>query len=158
MGGGCIFNVDKGEGKMNIEANLKKLKTSIKRRKKITLTLMLGFLMTGVIGYADDPTVQELQQKIQELQSKIEQIESKNQEIESKFNSENVLIGKDADENGKGSIAIGEKAKINNYVDQNGSIAIGQNAFAESMVGKQEKYFAFNKNIKYSGFGFGSVP
>ena len=143
---------------MNIEANLKKLKTSIKRRKKITLTLMLGFLMTGVIGYADDPTVQELQQKIQELQSKIEQIESKNQEIESKFNSENVLIGKDAGENGKGSIAIGEKAKINNYVDQNGSIAIGQNAFAESMVGKQEKYFAFNKNIKYSGFGFGSVP
>ncbi|WP_311678954.1 YadA-like family protein [Sneathia vaginalis] len=136
---------------MNIEANLKKLKTSIKRRKKITLTLMLGFLITGVIGYADDPTVQE-------LQSKIEQIESKNQEIESKFNSENVLIGKDAYENGKGSIAIGEKAKINNYVDQNGSIAIGQNAFAESMVGKQEKYFAFNKNIKYSGFGFGSVP
>lgn len=143
---------------MNIEANLKKLKTSIKRRKKITLTLMLGFLMTGVIGYADDPTVQELQQKIQELQSKIEQIESKNQEIESKFNSENVLIGKDADENGKGSIAIGEKAKINNYVGQNGSIAIGQNAFAESMVGQQEKYFAFNKDIEYNRWGFGSIP
>ncbi|WP_392445867.1 hypothetical protein ACF3OF_02765 [Sneathia vaginalis] len=154
---------------MNIETNLKKLKTSIKRRKKITLTLMLGFLMTGVIGYADDPTVQELQQQIIGLQQQIQeknrqieeknrQIESKNQEIESKFNSENVLIGKGAEENGKGSIAIGEKAKINNYVGQNGSIAIGQNAFAESMVGQQEKYFAFNKNIEYNYGGFGSVP
>ena len=142
---------------MNIETNLKKLKTSIKRRKKITLTLMLGFLMTGVIGYADDPTVQELQQQIIGLQQQIQeknrqieeknrQIESKNQEIESKFNSENVLIGKGAEENGKGSIAIGEKAKINNYVGQNGSIAIGQNAFAESMNGVQEKYFAFNND------------
>ena len=156
---------------MNIEANLKKLKTSIKRRKKITLTLMIGFLMTGVIGYAD-PTVQELQQKIIELQNQIQekntqieeknrQIESKNQEIEKRFNSENVLIGKDAEGNGKGSIAIGEKAKINNYVDQNGSIAIGQNAFVESMVGQQEKYFAFNKDIKYdqNSWGFeGKIP
>ena len=157
---------------MNIEANLKKLKTSIKRRKKITLTLMLGFLMTGVIGYADDTTVQELQQKIIELQNQIQekntqieeknrQIESKNQEIEKRFNSENVLIGKDTVGNGKGSIAIGEKANINNYVGQNGSIAIGQNAFAESMVGQQEKYFAFNNDIKYDkkfGIFEGNIP
>lgn len=170
---------------MNIEANLKKLKTSIKRRKKITLTLMLGFLMTGIIGYADDPTVQELQQKIIQLQTTITQqneriaqqneeikqknqkIEEKNQEIESKFNSEYVLIGKGAyinnaggmDDKTKGGIAIGENATVHNYADQYGGIAIGQNAYAESMIGQQEKYFAFNKNIKYSGFlGLGSLP
>lgn len=146
---------------MNIEVNLKKFKTTIKKKRKITLALMLCFLMTGTIGFAETPTVEELQRKIQELQNKIEQLEVKNKEIESKFNSENVLIGKGAVENGKGSIAIGEKANINNYVGQNGSIAIGQNAFAESMVGQQEKYFAFNNDIKYDKkflFIEGNIP
>ncbi|MDU7497238.1 YadA-like family protein [Sneathia sanguinegens] len=146
---------------MNIEVNLKKFKTTIKKKRKITLALMLSFLMTGTIGFAETPTVEELQRKIQELQNKIEQLEVKNKEIESKFNSENVLIGKGAVENGKGSIAIGEKANINNYVGQNGSIAIGQNAFAESMVGQQEKYFAFNNDIKYDKkflFIEGNIP
>ncbi len=163
---------------MNIETNLKKLKTSIKRRKKITLTLMLGFLMTGVIGYADDPTVQELQQKIIELQNQIQekntqieeknrQIEEKNKEIENRFSGEYVLIGKGAsientggfDTKTKGGIAIGENATVHNSGDQYGGIAIGQNAYADSMIGQQEKYFAFNKNIKYSGFlGLGSLP
>ncbi|WP_288891774.1 YadA-like family protein [uncultured Sneathia sp.] len=135
---------------MNIETNLKKLKTSIKRRKKITLTLMLGFLMTGVIGYAD-PTVQELQQKIQELQNKIEQIEGK-------INKDTIKIGDNSQVNyaggtgtsPKGGIAIGENATVHNYIDQSGGIAIGQNAYAESMIGQQEKYFAFNKDIKYN--------
>ena len=162
---------------MNIEANLKKLKTSIKRRKKITLTLMLGFLMTGVIGYADDPTVQELQQKIIELQNQIQekntqieeknrQIEEKNKEIENRFSGEYVLIGKGAsienaggfDTKTKGGIAIGENATVHNSGDQYGGIAIGQNAYADSMIGQQEKYFAFNKNIKYNHRGLGSLP
>ncbi len=132
---------------MNIETNLKKLKTSIKRKKKITLTLMLGFLMTGVIGYADS-AVDELQQKIQELQSKIEQIEGK-------INKDTVKIGENSkvmysggtSANPKGAIAIGENATVDNYYDQFGGIAIGQNAYAESMIGGQEKLFAFNKNI-----------
>ncbi|MFG5919674.1 YadA-like family protein [Sneathia vaginalis] len=144
---------------MNIEANLKKLKTSIKRRKKITLTLMLVFLMTGVIGYADGPTVQELQQKIQELQNKIEQIEGK-------INKDTIKIGDNSQvnydggtgTNPKGGIAIGENAVVHNYIDQSGGIAIGQNAYAESMVGQQEKYFAFNKNIGYNHWGFGNTP
>ena len=163
---------------MNIETNLKKLKTSIKRRKKITLTLMLGFLMTGVIGYADDPTVQELQQQIIGLQQQIQekntqieeknrQIDEKNKEIEKRFNSDKVEIGEKAnvnnaggveDSNPKGAIAIGENATVHNYIDQSGGIAIGQNAYAESMVGQQEKFFAFNKNIKYNWFGAGSTP
>lgn len=144
---------------MNIETNLKKLKTSIKRRKKITLTLMLGFLMTGVIGYADDPTVEQLQQKIQELQNKIEQIEGK-------INKDTIKIGDNSQVNyaggtgtsPKGGIAIGENATVHNYIDQSGGIAIGQNAYAESMVGQQEKFFAFNKNIKYNWFGIGNTP
>ena len=162
---------------MNIETNLKKLKTSIKRRKKITLTLMLGFLMTGVIGYADGPTVEELQQKIIELQNQIQekntqieeknrQIEEKNKEIENRFSSEYVIIGKGAqiqnvggfDKKTKGGIAIGENATVHNSGDQYGGIAIGQNAYADSMIGQQEKYFAFNKNIKYNHWGLGSLP
>ena len=154
---------------MNIEANLKKLKTSIKRRKKITLTLMLGFLMTGVIGYAE-PTVEELQRQIidlqQQIQEKNRQIEEKNKEIENRFSSEYVLVGKGAyinnagglDNKTKGGIAIGENATVHNYADQYGGIAIGQNAYAESMIGQQEKYFTFNKNIGYNKFGYGSIP
>ena len=144
---------------MNIEANLKKLKTSIKRRMKITLTLMLGFLMTGVIGYAD-PTVEEklqqLEANIQGLQTEIEQIKGKNEEIKNKLNSDKVEIGEKANVNNsggvgnpKGAIAIGENSTVHNYINQSGGIAIGQNAYAESMIGQQEKYFAFNKDIKY---------
>ncbi|WP_375167982.1 YadA-like family protein [Sneathia vaginalis] len=144
---------------MNIETNLKKLKTSIKRRKKITLTLMLGFLMTGVIGYADDPTVEQLQQKIQELQNKIEQIEGKiNKDTIKIGDNSQVIYDGGTNTNPKGGIAIGENAIVKNYIDQSGGIAIGQNAYAESMIGQQEKFFAFNKDIEYNKFGFGSIP
>ena len=144
---------------MNIEVNLKKFKTNIKKKRKITLALMLGFLMTGTIGFAETPTVEELQQKIQELQSKIEQLEGK-------INKHTIEIGKGSqvmysggvDPNAKGGIAIGENATVHNYIDQSGGIAIGQNAYAESMVGQQEKYFAFNKNIQYNWGGFGNTP
>ena len=142
---------------MNIESNLKKLKTSIKRRKKITLTLMLGFLMTGVIGYADDPTptVQELQKQIIKLQTTIkqqnerivqqnEEIKQKNQEIEKRFNSDEVKIGKGANTNSvKGAIAIGENSQVKSKF---GGIAIGQNAYVEYIGGRQENIFAFNNN------------
>lgn len=162
---------------MNIEVNLKKFKTNIKKKRKITLALMLSFLMTGTIGFAETPTVEELQQKIIQLETTItqqneriaqqnEEIKQKNQEIEKRFSSEYVLIGKDAyinnagglDDKTKGGIAIGENATVHNYADQYGGIAIGQNAYAESMIGQQEKYFVFNKNIKYNKLGFGSIP
>ena len=162
---------------MNIEVNLKKFKTTIKKKRKITLALMLSFLMTGTIGFAETPTVEELQQKIIQLETTItqqneriaqqnEEIKQKNQEIEKRFSSEYVLIGKDAyinnagglDDKTKGGIAIGENATVHNYADQYGGIAIGQNAYAESMIGQQEKYFVFNKNIKYNKLGFGSIP
>ena len=162
---------------MNIEVNLKKFKTTIKKKRKITLALMLSFLMTGTIGFAETPTVEELQQKIIELQNQIQekntqieeknrQIEEKNKEIENRFSSEYVIIGKGAqiqnvggfDEKTKGGIAIGENATVHNSGDQYGGIAIGQNAYADSMIGQQEKYFAFNKNIKYNHWGLGSLP
>ena len=144
---------------MNIEVNLKKFKTNIKKKRKITLALMLCFLMTGTIGFAETPTVEELQQKIQELQNKIEQLEGK-------INKHTIEIGKGSqvmysggvDPNAKGGIAIGENATVNNYIDQSGGIAIGQNAYAESMVGQQEKYFTFNKDIVYNHGGFGNTP
>ena len=136
---------------MNIEVNLKKFKTTIKKKRKITLALMLSFLMTGTIGFAVTPTVEELQQKIQELQSKIEQIEGKiNKDTIKIGNNSQVNYAGGTGTNPKGGIAIGENANVHNYIDQSGGIAIGQNAYAESMIGQQEKYFAFNKNIKYN--------
>ncbi|WP_308544827.1 YadA-like family protein [uncultured Sneathia sp.] len=144
---------------MNIEVNLKKFKTTIKKKRKITLALMLSFLMTGTIGFAETPTVEELQQKIQELQSKIEQIEGKiNKDTIKIGNNSQVNYAGGTGTNPKGGIAIGENANVHNYIDQSGGIAIGQNAYAESMIGQQEKYFAFNKNIEYNHWGFGSVP
>ncbi|MDK9582334.1 hypothetical protein QQA44_05830 [Sneathia vaginalis] len=145
---------------MNIETNLKKLKTSIKRRKKITLTLMLGFLMTGVIGYADDPTVQELQQKIIELQNQIQekntqieeknrQIESKNQEIEKRFNSKAIIEGKGA--------------KIGNLTmpdEKSEGIAIGQEATIDAQGGNGEHYslaIGRKARVASNGYDFSSI-
>lgn len=67
-----------------------------------------------------------------------------------------VAIGTNAktqDSNGKkgsGDVAIGNGAHTNNYADQGGSIAVGQNAFAENMAGRQEASFAFGQTT-YSG-------
>ncbi|WP_390889838.1 beta strand repeat-containing protein, partial [Pyramidobacter piscolens] len=52
---------------------------------------------------------------------------------------------------GSGDIAIGNKSYIDNYVDQGGSIAIGQNARVENMAGNQEKLFAFGQTT-FSGY------
>ena len=46
---------------------------------------------------------------------------------------------------GSGDIAIGNNAKIDNYIDQSAGIAIGQNAFSENMAGGQERTFAFGQ-------------
>ena len=63
---------------------------------------------------------------------------------------------------GTGDIAIGDNAHTNNYIDQGGSIAIGQNAFAENMTGVQESSFAFGQtkyNPAYkSDYYWGLVP
>ena len=120
----------------------------ISRKNKITLGLIASFLILGGKVYAD-PTVQELSDK-----------------IENKLNSDKVEIGKNANinnaggtgSNPKGAIAIGENSTVHNYIDQSGGIAIGQNAYAESMIGRQEKAFAFNKDINYNSWGFGSIP
>lgn len=52
-----------------------------------------------------------------------------------------------------GDIAIGYKARIGNYVNQGGGIAIGQNAFSENMAGNQEMQFNFNQTT-FQGSGF----
>lgn len=73
-----------------------------------------------------------------------------------------IAIGTNAhtqDSNGKkgsGDIAIGYGAHTNNYADQSGSIAMGQNAFAENMTGQQEAAFAFGQT-SYSGSTFSAV-
>ena len=152
---------------MNIEANLKKLKTSIKRRKKITLTLMLGFLMTGVIGYADDPTVQELQQKIiklettiteqneriaqqnEEIKQKNQEIEGKNQEIEKRFNSKAIIEGKDANIGGNKT-----------PTDTTEGVAIGQGATIDAQGGNGEHYsLAIGRKARVgsNGYDFSSI-
>ena len=165
-GGGVYIYGVKERCKMNIEVNLKKLKMSIKRRKKITLTLMLGFLMTGVIGYAE-PTSGQPKPTLESLQNEITELKKQNKKLENKLNSDKVEIGEKASvingggvsgSNPKGAIAIGENATVSNYIDQSGGIAIGQNAYAESMVGYQDKYFAFNKDIKYSETGKKKTP
>ena len=56
---------------------------------------------------------------------------------------------KDTTQMGTGDIAIGDNAHTNNYIDQGGSIAIGQNAFAENVTGVQESSFAFGQT-KYN--------
>ena len=46
---------------------------------------------------------------------------------------------------GSGDIAIGNRAQINNYVDQSASIAIGQNAQIDNMTGMQEYIFSLGQ-------------
>lgn len=69
---------------------------------------------------------------------------------------------KDTTQMGTGDIAIGDNAHTNNYIDQGGSIAIGQNAFAENMTGVQESSFAFGQTkytpVYKSDYYWGLVP
>ena len=51
-----------------------------------------------------------------------------------------------------GDIAVGHNARTNNYVNQGGGIAIGENAFSENMAGTQEKGFNFNQTT-FTGSG-----
>lgn len=51
-----------------------------------------------------------------------------------------------------GDIAVGHNAHTNNYVNQGGGIAIGENAFSENMAGFQEKGFNFNQTT-FTGSG-----
>lgn len=75
--------------------------------------------------------------------------------------AENVAIGKGATisySNGAtrpatGDIAVGHNARTNNYVNQGGGIAIGENAFSENMAGTQEESFNFGQTT-FTGSGF----
>ena len=135
-------------------------------KRKITLALILSFLVLGQKGYSE-PTIQELSDKIKEIENRLNEDYvkiGKNANMNTNYGG--IAIGKDSYINNaggtgskpKGAIAIGEGATVHNYWDQSGGIAIGQNAYAESMIGKQEKAFAFNENINYSGWGFGNTP
>lgn len=71
--------------------------------------------------------------------------------------AENVAIGKGAGisysngaSNATGDIVVGNGAKIDNYVSQGGSVAIGKNAKVENMAGGVEASFAFGQTT-YSG-------
>lgn len=56
-----------------------------------------------------------------------------------------------------GDIAVGHNARTNNYANQGGGIAIGENAFSENMAGTQEQGFNFNQTT-FTGSGhFGSA-
>ena len=132
--------------------------------RKVALGLIVSFLILGGKVYAD-PTVQELSDKIENKLNSDKVEIGKNANTNSEDSG--IAIGKDANINNaggtgskpKGAIAIGEGSTVHNYIDQSGGIAIGQNAYAESMIGRQEKAFAFNKDIIYGGFlGLGSVP
>ena len=109
----------------------KEIKRWLKRKVRVTFSLLISFLICGKVIYAAEPTVQELQQQIQGLQSKIEQIEEKNKEIENKnkeieeyFKSEKIEIGKNAKANGKESVAIGKDS----LASTDKSVAIGHHA------------------------------
>lgn len=77
--------------------------------------------------------------------------------------AENVVIGKGAKvaysggipSAATGDISIGSGANINNYINQGGSVAIGQNAKIENMAGGGEATFAFGQTT-YSGTIFDS--
>ena len=79
--------------------------------------------------------------------------------------AENVAIGNTAtvkysngtgNNDGTGDIAIGNKALIDNYANQGGSIAIGPNATVQNMTGNQEALFALGQTT-YSGGTYSSV-
>lgn len=145
---------------MNIEVNLKKFKTTIKKKRKITLALMLSFLMTGTIGFAGTPTVEELQQKIIQLETTItqqneriaqqnEEIKQKNQEIEKRFESEAVIAGKGA--------KIGGNEVPNEKIR---GIAIGQEATIDSQGGNDEDYsiaMGRKARVASNGLDFSSI-
>ena len=61
--------------------------------------------------------------------------------------NQNIKIGNDIDlrnnSTKNSAIAIGDHAQIDDYVMQEGSIAIGKNAFVENMWGTQDKIFRF---------------
>jgi len=59
--------------------------------------------------------------------------------------------------NVNGDVVIGENATTHSYYDQSGSVAVGKNAYVENMIGKQDKFFAFNQT-NFNSFGFGSLP
>lgn len=63
---------------------------------------------------------------------------------------------------GSGDIAIGNGAKINNYVDQSASIAIGQNAQIDNMSGMQEFMFGLGQTnyniVDRPGGGMAFIP
>lgn len=63
--------------------------------------------------------------------------------------NQNVKIGNGIslrNNNGKnGAVAIGDHVQIDDYVMQEGSVAIGKNAFVENLYGNQEKNFKFNQ-------------
>ena len=58
-----------------------------------------------------------------------------------------LLMGLGSSANNTQDIAVGNKAKVENYVGQNGSVAIGANAHVENMAGGAEASCRHGANI-----------
>lgn len=69
--------------------------------------------------------------------------------------NQNIKIGNGTDLRNNaptnGAIVIGDHAQIDDYVMQEGSIAIGKNSFVENMYGNQEKLFKFGQSNEKNG-------
>lgn len=145
--------------------NKKELKTWLKRKVRVTLSLMVVFFITGTIGYAGDPasntpTVQELQKEIvkkneelekknKEIEEKNKEIEKKNKEIEKRFNSKAIIEGK------------GAKIGISTTPDEKTEgIAIGQEATIDAQGGNGKHYslaIGRKARVASNGYDFSSI-
>lgn len=103
----------------------------LKRKVTFTQALLVAFLITGGIGFAAN------------LAS----------------NETNIQIGKGATlsniQEGNGAVVIGKMQENRQLCQSAGSIAVGKNAFSETMVGRQEKLLFGFKQSSYNYWGFG---
>lgn len=117
----------------------KSMKHWLKRKVTFTQALLVAFLITGGIGYAEIPSGS----------GKGLSIGTKS----STTHEKDIAIGKGAATKSQGGtgkitggdIAIGADSEVLNYIDQGSSIAIGQKAKVENMIGNQEKIFLFGQ-------------
>lgn len=67
-----------------------------------------------------------------------------------------VAIGNSASAGtGSGAIALGDEAKVQNYIDRSAGIAIGQKAHVENMAGTQERLFSLGQTNVATGIAIG---
>ncbi|WP_308557201.1 YadA-like family protein [uncultured Sneathia sp.] len=152
----------------------KDFKRWLKRKIKVTLGVMISFLILGKLGYADPeqpkPTIEDLQKEITKLKGTIEE---QNKKLENAFKSkaiiegeganiggnktptektEGIAIGQEATIDAQGgngghySLAIGRKARIASNGEDFSSIALGDNANVLNGSGLQEWALSFDSD------------